>query len=364
MSMSSAQRVCLLRCGAGVRDAIALAHGDTRIIGRGPDTKITDKRCSRQQVLLKADCIKECVRVTQLGVNPTSVDSTVVGKNGEALLKTEQTLYIVNNQYPYTVQFEPQPSDHMSPSKDRSSSKLCKRSSSSSAHSRPEKMSKQTALQTDVDHKKQVGGWNTYNSAADSKQNRSSNSTGPGHWSQGLLASMHDPTLQVYNDNRVVAIRDKYPKARQHWLILPWQTVHSLRDVRREHVPLLRHMQEVGKQLIKDEEEAQHLQFRLGYHVVPSMSHLHLHVISQDFDSPSLKTKKHWNSFNTEYFIDAEDVLKMLEEKGRIKTRPDAAELLKATMKCHICLEHMPTIPKMKEHIATHQELEEGSVSS
>lgn len=34
-------------------------------------------------------------------------------------------------------------------------------------------------------------------------------------------------------------------------------------------------------------------------------SQLHLHVISQDFDSPALKTKKHWNSFTTEYFIDS-----------------------------------------------------------
>ena len=36
------------------------------------------------------------------------------------------------------------------------------------------------------------------------------------------------------------------------------------------------------------------------------MAQIHLHVISQDFDSPSLKTKKHWNSYNTKYFIDSE----------------------------------------------------------
>lgn len=37
-----------------------------------------------------------------------------------------------------------------------------------------------------------------------------------------------------------------------------------------------------------------------------STSHVHLHVISQDFDSPCLKNKKHWNSFNTEYFLESE----------------------------------------------------------
>lgn len=35
-------------------------------------------------------------------------------------------------------------------------------------------------------------------------------------------------------------------------------------------------------------------------------SHVHLHVISQDFDSPCLKNKKHWNSFTTGYFIESQ----------------------------------------------------------
>lgn len=37
-----------------------------------------------------------------------------------------------------------------------------------------------------------------------------------------------------------------------------------------------------------------------------SYSQVHLHVISQDFDSPSLKNKKHWNSFTTDYFMDSQ----------------------------------------------------------
>ena len=34
-----------------------------------------------------------------------------------------------------------------------------------------------------------------------------------------------------------------------------------------------------------------------------TFSHVHMHVISDDFISPCLKTKKHWNSFTTGYFI-------------------------------------------------------------
>lgn len=43
--------------------------------------------------------------------------------------------------------------------------------------------------------------------------------------------------------------------------------------------------------------------FKIGYHALPSMQQLHLHVISNDFDSPCLKTKKHWNSFCTDFFL-------------------------------------------------------------
>lgn len=35
-------------------------------------------------------------------------------------------------------------------------------------------------------------------------------------------------------------------------------------------------------------------------------SHLHMHVISQDFDSPCLKNKTHWNSFTTDFFRDVD----------------------------------------------------------
>ena len=34
------------------------------------------------------------------------------------------------------------------------------------------------------------------------------------HWKGGLLTSMHDSDAQVYTDNDVIIIKDKYPKVR------------------------------------------------------------------------------------------------------------------------------------------------------
>ena len=37
-----------------------------------------------------------------------------------------------------------------------------------------------------------------------------------GHWSQGLLSSMDDPELKIESDDKVVVIKDKYPKVSPH----------------------------------------------------------------------------------------------------------------------------------------------------
>lgn len=49
--------------------------------------------------------------------------------------------------------------------------------------------------------------------------------------------------------------------------------------------------------------------FKIGYHSAPSMQRLHVHVISNDFVSTSLKTKTHWNSFNTDFFWNIQGLL-------------------------------------------------------
>ncbi|GAB1605544.1 hypothetical protein Ahia01_000836500 [Argonauta hians] len=90
----------------------------------------------------------------------------------------------------------------------------------------------------------------------------------PGHWSQGLLASMDDPELRVESDDKVVVIKDKYPKAKYHFLVLPKVKIANLKSVTNDHIPLLKHMQEVGNRIAKKSDE--NLRFKVGYHCIPS----------------------------------------------------------------------------------------------
>lgn len=126
-----------------------------------------------------------------------------------------------------------------------------------------------------------------------------------GHWSMGLHKSMEDPKLVVKSDNLVTVIKDAYPKAEFHYLILPKQNITSLKAIKKEQLDLLQYMDKIARELIS-EEHHKNKQFKMGYHAEPSMSYLHMHVISTDMNSTCLKTKKHWNSFTTDFFIKSE----------------------------------------------------------
>lgn len=84
------------------------------------------------------------------------------------------------------------------------------------------------------------------------------------------------------------------------------------------------------------------------------MRQLHLHVISQDFNSKHLKNKKHWNSFNTDFFRDSVDVIDEVSNNGKPTLRNDE-KLLSMELRCHRCRSAHPNIPRLKSHISSCQ---------
>jgi len=96
------------------------------------------------------------------------------------------------------------------------------------------------------------------------------------------------------------------------------------------------------------------VQFKLGFHAIPSMRQVHMHVISTDMDSDHLKNKKHWNSFTTSSFLDAQQVRDMLATQGTVQfNKTDYEALLKRPLRCHRCGAEISTIPALKSHIQT-----------
>ena len=170
---------------------------------------------------------------------------------------------------------------------------------------------------------------------------------------------MGDPEKVVASSEETVTIKDGYPKAKYHFLTLSKQDIPSLSSVRSSHLPLMKEILENGQKIEKkikaEDTSSMKMKFRHGYHAVPSMSRLHMHTISQDLDSPCLKHKKHWNSFTTGFFIDAEEIIAMLESKGRVEIdRAKYEALLKTPLQCHVCHVELPNMPRLKEHIRKH----------
>jgi len=126
------------------------------------------------------------------------------------------------------------------------------------------------------------------------------------------------------------------------------------------HLTVLRNMRKGAITLIEQiskEDMDSGISFRMGFHAVPSLKQLHMHVISEDFNSPCLNSKKHWNSFTTEFFISTDNFIKILDQKGKIefdKTTYNA--YLKAPLKHWESTQIFPTLPKLKLHLQTLQQ--------
>ncbi|OAD57226.1 Aprataxin [Eufriesea mexicana] len=179
------------------------------------------------------------------------------------------------------------------------------------------------------------------------------------HWATGLLVSMEDPEYRVKEDDKVVVIKDKYPKAQYHYLVIPKADIPSLWHITKETEDIVFHMHSVGEDLTKEHKDSE---FLIGYHAVPSMYRLHLHVISTDFNSPSLKTKYHWNSFTTPFFLPSADICYQLRDKGELKRlkSEDSAKHLNTPLRCHKCLTCIKNMPELKKHLLNHLSRQES----
>lgn len=130
----------------------------------------------------------------------------------------------------------------------------------------------------------------------------------------------NEENVLFYSDDYVI-LKDAYPKSFRHLLVMPRSELvthtHPLVALRdREFVSTMQAAVKHARRLLVedlieigflDTKELDHFQksfIKAGVHSVPSMSNLHIHVITQDFFLPLMKNKKHYNSFTTPFFVE------------------------------------------------------------
>ena len=201
---------------------------------------------------------------------------------------------------------------------------------------------------------------------------------GGGSWRDALSAMAADPATHaggsgavVFFDDELVVAKDAYPKSRTHLLVLARDTrlAEGPKALRSSDAPLVRRMMRAGlecaRKLVQKQKNASETaeddfddfvgkRFRCGFHASPSMRTAHMHVVSLDLRGSGMKTRRHWNSFATSFFKEAEETAIRLETEKK-KLDWDVVELERVVamtpLRCHKCGDGpFNTMPKLFAH--------------
>ncbi|KAL8853916.1 MAG: hypothetical protein Q9221_001223 [Calogaya cf. arnoldii] len=198
------------------------------------------------------------------------------------------------------------------------------------------------------------------------------------------------PTSRVisYDDN-FVTINDLYPKSSIHLLLLPRRPDKQLlspfealedaeflssiqQEVKNLRLLVAKELQRrFGKYSVKERERENAMEKALsgteevdesklpsgrdwnkevisGIHTHPSMTHLHIHVLSRDRQSECMRHRRHYNSFATDFLVDVDAFpLTAADVKRRRK-----AGFLNDDLKCWRCGRNFGNkFAKLKHHL-------------
>jgi len=193
------------------------------------------------------------------------------------------------------------------------------------------------------------------------------------------------PTTRVLSyDEEFVSIRDLYPKSSIHLLLLPrdmgkalqhpfdaFEDIEFLARTRTAAAilaklvasELRRNYSSISKSSAAREAAMQadpppevlpegrdwEKEVLVGVHAHPSMSHLHVHVLSRDRVSECMRHRKHYNSFATPFLVPLED---MPLAKDDARRHPGREGYLDRDLQCWRCGKNFGrSFAKLKQHL-------------
>ncbi|KAG9328789.1 hypothetical protein JZ751_010653 [Albula glossodonta] len=117
------------------------------------------------------------------------------------------------------------------------------------------------------------------------------------------------------SDEELCCFPDVKPGAQHHYLVIPRMHLGNCLSLRKEHVPLVQRMMEMGKAVLQKSHVTDLTDIRLGFHVPPfsSVPHLHLHVLApaSQMDPRSLRMY----GPQSVWFLSADQLLKKLNSQ-------------------------------------------------
>ncbi|XP_045901267.1 histidine triad nucleotide-binding protein 3 isoform X1 [Micropterus dolomieu] len=117
-------------------------------------------------------------------------------------------------------------------------------------------------------------------------------------------------------DEEISCFRDIKPGAPHHYLVVPNKHVGNCKSLSKEHMPLVKRMVEIGKEILQKNNVTDLSDVRFGFHWPPfcSVTHLHLHVLAPASQMGFMS--RLFYRLNSYWFITADQLIELLNSKG------------------------------------------------
>jgi diadenosine tetraphosphate (Ap4A) HIT family hydrolase len=142
------------------------------------------------------------------------------------------------------------------------------------------------------------------------------------NWKSCLIEPVKDPIKYkqfIFAEfDESLVIYDAFPKAKIHLLLIPKRRIDKPTDLTLIHLDLLKKLKENAQQVHGWFQRMYGINCYIGVHAIPSCKQLHIHIISDDFNSKFMKHKRQWNSFNTEYLISIDHLIEQINISGNV----------------------------------------------